>query len=167
MEYTFNNSVLRTFTKLLQDTVKGRTKSVGGGRVHSGLFGSTSIQRDPQHAGSASSEENEGMEFTLPLFSRSSVVQTLTLTAVCHVEQCGLIPSLSHHIASSKILGGGGMRGWERGYSHIVLFSDGFLLFLSTLLSLSLALGVTEKTTNKFMSPHDAWYEYIPLTTEL
>ena len=65
MEYTFNNSVLRTFTKLLQDTVKGRTKPVGGGRVRTGLFESTSIQRDPQRAGSASSEENEGLEFTL------------------------------------------------------------------------------------------------------
>ena len=76
MEYTFNNSVLRTFTKLLQDTVKGRTKPVGIGRVRTGLFESTSIQRDPQRAGSASSEENEGLEFTLPLFSLSSVVQT-------------------------------------------------------------------------------------------
>ena len=72
MEYIFNNSVLRTFTKLLQDTVKGRTRLVGGGRVRTGLFESTSIQRDPQHAGSSSSEENEGMKFTLPLFSLSS-----------------------------------------------------------------------------------------------
>ena len=86
MEYTFNNSVLRTFTKLLQDTVKGRTKLVGGGRIRTGLFESTSIQRDSQCAESASSEENEGMEFTLLLFSLSSVVQTLPyplLTAVC------------------------------------------------------------------------------------
>ena len=60
MEYTFNNSVLRTFTKLLQDTVKGRMKPVGIGRVRTGPFESTSIQRDPQRAGSASSEENEG-----------------------------------------------------------------------------------------------------------
>ena len=75
MEYTFNNSVLRTFTKLLQDTVKGRTRLVGGGRVRTGLFESTSIQRDPQRAGSASSEENEGLEF-------SSVVQTLTLSVI-------------------------------------------------------------------------------------
>ena len=76
MEYTFNNSVLRTFTKLLQDTVKGRTKPVGVGRVRTGLLESTSIQRDPQRAGSANSEENEGLEFTLHLFSLSSVVQT-------------------------------------------------------------------------------------------
>lgn len=82
MEYTFNNSVLRTFTKLLQDTVKGRTRLVGGGRVRTGLFESTSIQRDPQRAGSSSSEENEGLEFTLLLFSLSSVVQTLTLSVI-------------------------------------------------------------------------------------
>ena len=68
MECTFNNSVLRTFTKLLQDTVKGRTRRVGGGRVHPGLHEGASIQRDPQRAGSASSEENEGLELTLPLF---------------------------------------------------------------------------------------------------
>ena len=74
MECTFNNSVLRTFTKLLQDTVKGRPRRVGGGRVHPGLHEGASIQRDPQRAGSASSEENEGLELTLPLFSLSSFV---------------------------------------------------------------------------------------------
>ena len=79
MECTFNNSVLRTFTKLLQDTVKRRTRRVGGGRVHPRLHESASIQRDLQRAGSASSEENEGLEFILPLFSLSSVVQILKL----------------------------------------------------------------------------------------
>ena len=79
MECTFNNSVLRTFTKLLQDTVKGKTRRVGGGRVHPGLHEGASIQRDPQRAGSASSEENEGLELTLPLFFLSSFVQTLKL----------------------------------------------------------------------------------------
>ena len=79
MECTFNNSVLRTFTKLLQDTVKGRTRRVGGGGE---LLQSTSIQRDPQRAGSASSEENEGLELTLPLFFLTAFTYLSTLLSL-------------------------------------------------------------------------------------
>lgn len=82
MECTFNNSVLRTFTKLLQDTVKGRPRRVGGGRVHPGLHEGASIQRDPQRAGSASSEENEGLELTLPLFFLTAFTYLSTLLSL-------------------------------------------------------------------------------------
>ena len=86
MECTFNNSVLRTFTKLLQDTVKGRTRRGGAGRVHPGLHESASIQRDPQRAGRTSSEENEGLEFTLPLFFQTAFTYLSTLF-LCITQQ--------------------------------------------------------------------------------
>lgn len=43
------------------------------------------------------------------------------LTAVCHVEQCSLIPSFPCPILQA--IKAGGMGGWEQGYSHIILFS--------------------------------------------
>ena len=63
MEYTYNNSVLRTFVKLLQDAVKERRKRTrrgrggGGSVVHTGLLENSSVQR---RLGSSSSDEDEG-----------------------------------------------------------------------------------------------------------
>lgn len=75
MEYTYNNSVLRTFVKLLQDAVKERRKRMRRGRgggssvVHTGLLENSSVQR---RLGSSSSDEDEGWS-SPPSLSPSSL----------------------------------------------------------------------------------------------